>query len=113
MCHESSEDNATIIDSAAGWAAKTHFVRGEGSVLRKSIEEDVTIEGVRDAWSKVTDMSNATHITAMAEASGQLMAELDKLKEDSNNKIAQTTTSTYKFGAKDLALYALGSMNLR
>lgn len=34
MCHESCEDSGIIIDSAVGWAAKVHMVRGEGTNLR-------------------------------------------------------------------------------
>lgn len=107
LCHESNEDNGAIIESAAGWATKLHFVRGAGQVLRTSLHENVSLEYVRDVWGKVTDMSKATHVERIAEASGGLMAVLEKL-ESSKQDEAEEFTSTFTFGSKDCALYALG-----
>lgn len=105
LCHESNEDNGAIIESAAGWASKLHFVRGEGQVLRTSLHEDVNLEYVRDVWSKVTDMSRAKHLDRIAEASGTLMGVLEKLESKSD---VEEFTDTFTFGPKDCALYALG-----
>ena len=38
-----------------------HLIRSSGSILRKSAEDIVTLEAVKENWSKVTDMSNAKH----------------------------------------------------
>lgn len=103
MCHESNEDNGAVIESAAGWATKVHFVRGEGHALRTSLHENVTLEFVRDVWSRVTDMSKAQHLDRIAEASGTLMSVLEKLESKTED-----FTDTFTFGPKDLALYALG-----
>lgn len=106
LCHESNEDNGAIIESAAGWATKVHFVRGKGSVLRTSIDEDVTPEYVRNVWDKVTDMSEAKHLNAIGEASLSLVDVLEKLRE---GKSAENSISdTFKFNYKDVILYALG-----
>ncbi|XP_062545364.1 peroxisomal multifunctional enzyme type 2-like isoform X1 [Armigeres subalbatus] len=106
LCHESCEDNGTIIESAAGWATKVHFVRGKGSVLRTSIDEDVTPEYVRNVWNKVTDMSGAKHLNAIGEASLSLVDVLEKLREGKSAE--NSVTETYKFNYKDVVLYALG-----
>lgn len=103
LCHEENEDNGAIIESAAGWATKVHFVRGEGAVLRTSLHENVTLEFVRDVWSKVTDMSNAKHLDRIAEASGSLMGVLEKL--DSKT---EEFCDVFTFGPKDCIIYALG-----
>lgn len=105
LCHETNGDNGAVIESAAGWATKLHFVRGEGQVLRTSLHEDVTLEYVRDVWSKVTDMSNAKHLDRIAEASGTLMQVLEKLDSQT-----EEFTDRFTFGPKDCALYALGGI---
>lgn len=107
MCHESCEDNGAVIESAAGWATKLHFVRGAGQVLRTSLHENVSLEYVRDVWGNVTDMSRATHVERIAEASGGLMAVLEKL-ESAKQGVEEEFTSAFTYGPKDCALYALG-----
>ncbi|ALC49960.1 Mfe2 [Drosophila busckii] len=104
LCHESCEDNGSYIESAAGWATKVHTVRGKGAVLRPALEEPVTLEYVQNVWSKVTDMSEATHLNAIAEASGSLLEVLENLK--SNDKDA--VEDSFSFGNRELILYALG-----
>lgn len=105
LCHESCEENGTYIESAAGWATKVHMVRGNGTVLRTSIEQNnISPEYVRSVWSKVTDMSEARHFDTVAEASGSLLEVLENLKEGRFNGFVDT----FKYGSKDLILYALG-----
>ncbi|XP_055550273.1 peroxisomal multifunctional enzyme type 2-like isoform X1 [Wyeomyia smithii] len=106
LCHESCEDTGAIIESAAGWATKVHFVRGKGSILRTSIDEVVTPEYVKTVWHQVTDMSNAKHLNAIGEASLSLVDVLEKLREGKNAE--NSVTETYKFNFKDVILYALG-----
>lgn len=134
LCHESSEENGSIIESAAGWATKvrdlsqTHFlkgkktiitsssqvhtVRGKGAVLRTSISDDVTPENVRDAWSKVVDMSQAEHLGSITEATGSLVEILDSLTNNGDSNTTQSGSvaaeDTFSFNYKDLILYALG-----
>jgi len=110
MCHENTEDNGAIIESAAGWATKLHIVRGKGAVLRSSIDAAVTPENVRDVWSKVTDMSAAERCDSIAEASGSLMGVLENLQASGQNgaKSAGLYSDDFTFNYKDLILYALG-----
>lgn len=104
LCHESCTDNGSYIESAAGWATKVHTVRGKGAVLRPSLNDIVTLEYVQNAWSQVTDMSQAKHWNSNAEASASLMEVLEKLKSGESDAIEDTFT----FGNKELILYALG-----
>jgi 3-hydroxyacyl-CoA dehydrogenase/3a,7a,12a-trihydroxy-5b-cholest-24-enoyl-CoA hydratase len=55
-------------------------VRSLGGPLRARIDEVVTPEAVREAWSRVTDMSAATRIESIQEASGMLVTVLDQMK---------------------------------
>lgn len=64
LCHESNNENGTIIESSGGWAAKVNFMRSKGSLLRSSIDDDVNIEYVQNVWNKITDMSNAEEINS-------------------------------------------------
>ncbi|XP_060663118.1 peroxisomal multifunctional enzyme type 2 [Drosophila nasuta] len=104
LCHESCTDNGSYIESAAGWATKVHTVRGKGSVLRPSIEDPVTLEYVQNAWNQVTDMSQAKHLNAIAEASGSLLEVLENLKSADKDAVEDTFT----YGNRELILYALG-----
>ncbi|XP_058820149.1 peroxisomal multifunctional enzyme type 2-like isoform X1 [Topomyia yanbarensis] len=106
LCHESCQDTGAIIESAAGWATKVHFVRGKGSILRTSIDDDVTPEYVKSVWDKVTDMSDAKHLNAISEASLSLVDVLEKLREGKHAE--NSVTETFKFNFKDVILYALG-----
>ncbi|PSN45997.1 Peroxisomal multifunctional enzyme type 2 [Blattella germanica] len=94
LCHESCEDTGAIIESAAGWAGKCHLVRSPGGALRTRIDEMVTVEAVKDAWSKVTDMSAAVRLETIQEASGELL-----------NK---SLVTKFHYTPRDLIIYALG-----
>ncbi|XP_049535019.1 peroxisomal multifunctional enzyme type 2-like isoform X1 [Anopheles darlingi] len=106
LCHESCDDNGSIIESAAGLATKVHFVRGRGCVLRTSIDDDVSPEYVRKVWDQVTDMSEAKHLNAIGEASLSLVGVLEKLRDGQNNE--NSVTETFRYNYKDVLLYALG-----
>lgn len=111
MCHESNNDNGAVIESAAGWATKIQTVRGKGAVLRTSIDGEVTPEYVRDVWDKVTDMSQSAHTAAIGDASVQLMAVLENLRDSPlTNGNSNEVSDTFSFGSKDLILYNLGRM---
>lgn len=106
LCHESNQENGSIIESACGWATKVHFVRGKGSLIRTSISEGVTPEFVRDKWSKVTDMSEAKHLNSIGEASASFVGILEELK---NPPVPfDGVEDTFTYSSRDLILYALG-----
>lgn len=104
LCHENTEDNGNVIESALGWATKLEIVRGKGSLLRTSIDQDVTPELVRDKWSAVKDMDGARHFSSNAEASGFLGGIMEQLKEPKLKGVEET----FNYSAKDCILYSLG-----
>lgn len=109
MVHESFPDNGIIVDSTLGYATKTHFVRGTGTPLKKKPSDSVTIESVKENWSKVVDMKAAVHMDKMAEVTLDLVEKLTDFEE--RNKLdgdRESYWSTYSYDSKDLALYALG-----
>jgi (3R)-3-hydroxyacyl-CoA dehydrogenase / 3a,7a,12a-trihydroxy-5b-cholest-24-enoyl-CoA hydratase / enoyl-CoA hydratase 2 len=108
LCHENTEDNGNIIESACGWATKVHFIRGKGALLRTSITEGVTPEFVRDRWDAVTDMSQATHLNSIGEASASFMGILEELKSSSSASSKSGFSDTFSYSSRDLILYALG-----
>lgn len=85
-------------------------MRGKGSVLRSSLTDDVTPEKVRDAWENVVDMSNAQRMNTITEASASLMEIIDQLESKAGNAAqgGSKYKDTFKYGNKDLILYALG-----
>uniref|UniRef100_A0A1B0CC42 Peroxisomal multifunctional enzyme type 2 n=1 Tax=Lutzomyia longipalpis TaxID=7200 RepID=A0A1B0CC42_LUTLO len=116
LCHENTEDNGAVVASAAGWAGKVELIAGKGTMLRTSLHHDVTIENVRDAWSKVVDMSEARNMRTIGAASANLMMVLEDLQNNQQQSSNDGTvaaangvfTNEFKFGFKDLILYALG-----
>lgn len=109
LCHENTEDNGNIIESACGWATKVHFIRGKGSLLRTSISDSVTPEFVRDRWDAVTDMSQATHLNSIGEASASFMGILQELKDPSaGGSSGSKFEDTFAYSSRDLILYSLG-----
>lgn len=107
LVHESCTETKSVIESAAGWATKVHFVRGRGKVLRSTIEQKtIKPEEVAKLWGQVTDMSDAAHTHVMAEASGNLLDVLENLRD---GKIGEGIQEDYfKFTSRDLVIYALG-----
>lgn len=86
-----------------------HTIRGKGAVLRTSVDENVTPEKVRDAWEKVIDMKNATHVDSITEATGTLVELLDSMNVNPSESTAGEYADEFSFTSKDLILYALGS----
>lgn len=98
-----------MIISAAGWATKSHLVQGRGASLRGSLDDPVTLEFVRDSWHKVTDMSESKMCDTSVGVITNIMEVLDTMKTNPNQNENQFSNE-FVFGAKDIILYALGSM---
>lgn len=108
LCHDSCEDNGSIIDSGAGFAAQCRMFRGAGVNLRKKITDEVSIEDVRDSWDKVTDLSKATPLTTIQAATGNLMTVLEELR--SAPVSGKVVKDKFSYTPRDLIIYALGGM---
>ncbi|VVC40772.1 Short-chain dehydrogenase/reductase, conserved site,Short-chain dehydrogenase/reductase SDR,SCP2 sterol- [Cinara cedri] len=106
LCHENCEENGSIIESAAGWATKCHLVRGSGILLRHKITDMVSPENVRDVWSKLTDMSQASRLNSIEEASSTLLGVIDEIKSGPQTKNENISVFDYTF--VDSILYAIG-----
>lgn len=94
------------MESAGGWAGKCHIIRSNGSLLRANINDTVTIENVRDNWSKVLDMKSAQHLDSIQEATGALLTSLEQLR----SSLPEYESNSEKYPLTDNAfiLYALG-----
>ncbi|KAH0547031.1 peroxisomal multifunctional enzyme type 2 isoform X1 [Cotesia glomerata] len=114
LCHEDCTENGSIIESALGWAGKCHLIRSNGSILRKSLQDSLTPETVRDNWSQVTDMSTAKRCESIAEATGELMNVIEQLSSSKTSDSSSSRsfdpkyTIKYTYDVKDAILYALG-----
>ncbi|KAK7590229.1 hypothetical protein V9T40_001842 [Parthenolecanium corni] len=106
LCHESCEENGSIIDSSAGYAAKVQIFRGSGTLLRQKITDSFTPEDVRDKWSKVTDMTNPTPSGSIEESTFALMSQLDLLKSGAPS--SSEAADEFSYGFKEAILYAIG-----
>lgn len=110
LCHESCEENGSIIESAAGWAGRCTIVRANGSLLRSKITDGVTIEDVKNNWAKITDITNAQRLNSIQEASGALMTSLEGLRTGNLDVEEQ---DLYEYGNTQTILYALGGKYFR
>ncbi|KAL3285534.1 hypothetical protein HHI36_000065 [Cryptolaemus montrouzieri] len=115
LCHESCEDNGVYIDSAAGWAGKYEIVRSKGTTLRNSKKEGVSIENVKNAWGRVTDMSGSHKLSSIEEATGTLLTALEEMEgtgsggdQEERGQSQEDDSDVYRYNSKDVILYALG-----
>ncbi|CAG9821656.1 unnamed protein product [Phaedon cochleariae] len=107
LCHESCQENGSIIESAAGWAGRCAIIRANGSLLRSRIADDVSVENVRDRWTKITDVSDSQILGTIQDATGALMASLEGLKSGDGGA-GVDESDIYQFTNRDIILYALG-----
>ncbi|CAG9858017.1 unnamed protein product [Phyllotreta striolata] len=107
LCHESCQENGSIIEAAAGWAGRCAIVRSNGALLRQKPEDQVSIEAVKDNWSTIRNLSNAQKLDTIEDATGALMASLDALRGTGGDRNAEDVDS-FEFCNKDTILYALG-----
>ncbi|XP_030024411.2 peroxisomal multifunctional enzyme type 2 [Manduca sexta] len=109
MVHESFEDSGAVIDSTLGFATKTHLVRSNGAPLKKKPSDEVTIESVKESWSKVVNMNGAKHLQKIADVTLDLVDKLQEFEERSKlDSERDSYWTTYAYNAKDLVIYALG-----
>jgi 3-hydroxyacyl-CoA dehydrogenase/3a,7a,12a-trihydroxy-5b-cholest-24-enoyl-CoA hydratase len=119
LCHEECQDNGSIIEAAAGLAAKYQWFRTRGALLRNRLDENVTIEGVRDKWNEVVDADKdkGELTTTVEESISKIMSGLEKMESGTNISPQEVTRfnlvdyaipdCTFKYETKDAILYAL------
>lgn len=110
LCHENCEENGSVIETAAGWAGKSHLIRSNGSILRANLSEAVTIEKVEENWSKITNMENGRHFQHPREATAALVDALETMREGGKNGGGDDDVTISDYTEKDLILYALGGI---
>ncbi|XP_075261695.1 peroxisomal multifunctional enzyme type 2-like isoform X2 [Convolutriloba macropyga] len=55
LCHESCEENGAIVETAAGWAAKTQLFRSQG-LMMETDKSQISVESVGDNWDRICDI---------------------------------------------------------
>ncbi|KAI4468548.1 dehydrogenases short chain [Holotrichia oblita] len=108
LCHESCQENGSVIESGAGWAGKCHLIRSNGALLRSNMVDAVTIEKVRDSWSKIINMENGQHFNKPSDATMALVSALESIREGVKNDVNDDDVNVCDYTEKDLILYALG-----
>lgn len=109
MVHESFNETGLVIDSTLGFATKTHLVRSNGAPLRKNPSDPVTIESVKESWSKIVDMKENKHLDKLADVTIDLVEKLQEFEERKKmDGDRESYWTTYSYNAKDLVLYSLG-----
>lgn len=94
LCHEDCDSNGDIIEAAGGWAGKYRWQRSQGALLMKHLSQGVSIESVRDNWSKIIEMEGGDFPTSNQEATMELVGKLRPLTEEQpDNEASQETKS--------------------
>ncbi|XP_006812275.1 uncharacterized protein LOC100367300 [Saccoglossus kowalevskii] len=121
MCHESCDENHTIFECGAGWAAQVRLQRSKGAIYKKK-NLAATPEQVRDSWNNITDFTDADIPTTIQESTGLAMQALS-VDENNERSIKPNNTSAvnvsqaightqkspnFTYGPDNIILYALG-----
>lgn len=72
----------------------------------------VTIEKVKDSWSKITNMENGQHFSKPSEATMALVSALESIREGVKNGDNEEDVNVCDYTEKDLILYALGGKKI-
>lgn len=119
LVHDSCPENGGIFEVAGGWVGKYQWQRAQGATLRAP-GKVMNPEMVRDAWDKVTDMTDPLVITSVQESMGAIMDSIENSKQPGvrhSNVSAFSVekaidhkfpVSTFNYSNKDVILYALG-----
>lgn len=59
LCHESCPDSGEVYEAAGGWVGKYAYKRSAGKAFIPP--DQMSIETVRDQWSKISDMTIASY----------------------------------------------------
>ncbi|XP_031328032.1 peroxisomal multifunctional enzyme type 2-like [Photinus pyralis] len=108
LCHDSCQENGTIIESAAGWAGKSQICRSKGGLIRQRITDPATIENVEAKWPEITDMKNAVPRVSLSASLADLAEKLEHLRQGEEPPTSSREGDIFTFSSKDLILYALG-----
>eukprot|EP00795_Rhopilema_esculentum_P015230 gene15230-6434_t len=76
LCHESCQDNGTVIETAAGWASKLRWQSTKGMQFRKW-GEPLTADIVRDHWEELSNWEGGSPRTS---SQGSIMDIMESLK---------------------------------
>lgn len=113
LCHDLCNENGSIIEAAAGWAGKCTIFRANGSLLRSSATDNVTVEKVHENWLKITDLTSSSSLGSIQEATGALIQSLENLGNTQGTSSQETTgqnseeNDVFEFNERDVILYAL------
>jgi len=113
LCHEECEETGALFEVGGGFMAKLRWERTRGKTFK--LGRAMTPDAVRQAWQSITDFTEATHPTDVANAMQPVMDNLGSKSQGGNEFIDvdaalgyafPETTSSYD--ERDLSLYALG-----
>ncbi|KAG0718765.1 Peroxisomal multifunctional enzyme type 2 [Chionoecetes opilio] len=125
LCHQDCEDTGGLYLTAGGWYGKFRWECTNGTMCRKSRDETVTPEAVRDHWDLITDFTHSYNPESGQEATAHLVGALQDLdsKEETSSQNTSNPTATsgpmsavgvklepkdFTYTFKDVILYALG-----
>jgi 3-hydroxyacyl-CoA dehydrogenase/3a,7a,12a-trihydroxy-5b-cholest-24-enoyl-CoA hydratase len=113
LCHEECDETGALFEVGGGFMAKLRWERTRGKTFK--LGRAMTPDAVRQAWQSITDFTEATHPTDVANAMQPVMDNLGSKSQGGNEFIDVDAALGYEFpettssyDERDLSLYALG-----
>src|SRR6185295_7313890 len=114
LVHESNEDTGGLYEVGGGFFAKLRWERSGGKIFR--IGRPASIEDVDAAWPEITRFENTTHPASATEALRPLFENIEAGPSKGGNELIDVDAALgytypefeFKYGERDVALYALG-----
>ncbi len=114
LCHESCTETGGLFELGGGFFSKLRWERSRGATMR--LGRPMTIEGVKQAWPKITGWDKAEHPADIAQSMGAVMANVQAGPSKGGNQFIDVDQALgfefepvkASYDERDVAIYALG-----
>jgi len=86
--------NGGIFEVGGGWASRLRWERTKGATI--PLNRPITVENIRDNFSKINDFSNSDHPTSSQDSMGFILENLKTQSANTNSSTPSQTQSAPK-----------------
>ncbi|MBK8258214.1 MAG: SDR family NAD(P)-dependent oxidoreductase [Polyangiaceae bacterium] len=114
LCHESCTETGGLFELGGGFFSKLRWERTAGETIR--LGRPMTVEAVKNAWSKITSFEKSTHPPNITDSMGAVLANVQAGPSKGGNQFIDVDKAhgyeyppvKAKYDERDVAIYALG-----